>query len=115
MKIKRPRASLDDRVEPGPGWIRNPTMTQPQNRRSRRSTRPNVEGRQPGPATTYRQLVVRGFASSEAANLTAYLHRLPIAEQPWTLRQVNAVLFLQNLRMNGRFGAGDGEPSGSAA
>ena len=100
-------------------------MTQPQNRRSRRSTRPGAEDRVPGPATTYRQLVVRGGdqvgvaelrgASSEAANLPAYLHRLPIAEQPWTLRQVNAVLFLQNLRMNGRFGAGDGEPSGTAA
>jgi hypothetical protein len=115
MKIKRLRASLDDRVEPGPGWIRNSTMTQPQNRRSRRSTRPSAEGGAPGPAATYRQLVVRGFASNEAANLTAYLHRLPIAEQPWTLRQVNAVLFLQNLRMNGRFGAGDGEASGSAA
>ena len=90
-------------------------MTQPENRRSRRSSRPTSEGRTAGPATTYRQLVVRGFASDEAGNLTAYLHRLPIAEQPWTLRQVNAVLFLQNLRMSGRFGAADGEPTGTAA
>jgi hypothetical protein len=115
MNVIRPRAKLDDRLEPGPEWIRIPTMTQSRNRRSRRSTRPGAEGRAPGPATTYRQLVVRGFASGEAANLTAYLHRLPIAEQPWTLRQVNTVLFLQMLRMNGRFGPGDGEPTGTAA
>jgi hypothetical protein len=68
-----------------------------------------------GPAATYRQLVTRGFASSEAANLTAYLNDLPIADQPWTLRQVNAVLFLQKLREAGRFGASDGAPAGTAA
>lgn len=74
-----------------------------------------MDGRTPGPATTYRQLVVRGFASGEAANLTAYLHRLPIAEQPWTLGQVNALLFLQTLRLTGRFGPSDGQPTGNAA
>ena len=99
-------------------------MPQPRPRRTRRSE-PAAIGpaaaptttptRSPGPAATYRQLVTRGFASSEAANLTAYLHDLPIAEQPWTLRQVNAVLFLQQLRERGRFGALDGDRSGRAA
>ena len=68
-----------------------------------------------GPAATYRQLVTRGFASGEAANLTAYLNDLPIGEQPWTLRQVNAVLFLRRLREAGRFGTGDGATDGAAA
>ena len=68
-----------------------------------------------GPAATYRQLVTRGFASGEAANLTAYLNDLPIGEQAWTLRQVNAVLFLRKLREAGRFGTGDGATDGAAA
>jgi hypothetical protein len=68
-----------------------------------------------GPAATYRQLVTRGFASGEAANLTAYLNDLPIADQPWTLRQVSAVLFLQKLREAGRFGPADGAADGAAA
>jgi hypothetical protein len=80
-----------------------------------KSAGPEGADRPFGPAATYRQLVTRGFASGEAANLTAYLHDLPIAEQPWTLRQVNAVLFLQKLREAGRFGASDGAQAGTAA
>jgi hypothetical protein len=90
-------------------------MTHERQHRPRRAKRTTAVARTPGPSATYRQLVVRGFASDEAANLTAYLHRLPLAEQPWTLRQVNAMLFLQNLRLAGRFGPGDGEPTGNAA
>ena len=68
-----------------------------------------------GPTATYRDLVTRGFASGEAANLTAYLNDLPIEEQPWTLRQVNAVVFLRKLRESGQFGSNDGgrSPFGS--
>jgi hypothetical protein len=68
-----------------------------------------TDDRRFGPAATYRQLVTRGFASAEAANLTAYLNDLPIGDQPWTLRQVNMVLFLQKLREAGRFGPMDGQ------
>lgn len=64
-----------------------------------------------GPTATYRDLVIRGFASGEAANLTAYLNDLPIEEQPWTLRQVNAVVFLRKLRESGQFGSNDGARS----
>ena len=56
---------------------------------------------------TYRQLVARGFAAGEAANLTAYLNRLPIGDQPWSLTQVNTLLFLRRLRISGRFGGTD--------
>jgi hypothetical protein len=88
-------------------------MTQHEGRTARRTKK--AADQRFGPAATYRQLVTRGFASDEAANLTAYLHDLPIGEQPWTLRQVNAVLFLQKLREAGRFGAFDGAPDGAAA
>jgi hypothetical protein len=90
-------------------------MTPPQGRRPRR-TRPTVadSDRRYGPAATYRQLIVRGFASGEAANLTAYLKGLPIGTEPWTLRQVNTVLFLPRLRETGRFGAADGTPGAPA-
>jgi hypothetical protein len=88
-------------------WIR--TMTPREGRKPRRTkARVTAADRRTGPAATYRDLVIRGFASTEAANLTAYLHDLPIEEQPWTLRQVNAVLFLRKLRETGQFGANDG-------
>jgi hypothetical protein len=90
-------------------------MTARPGRRPRRTATATQADRRDGPAATYRQLVVRGFASDEAANLTAYLHALPIGDQPWTLRQVNTVLFLQKLREAGRFGEGDGAPERPAA
>jgi hypothetical protein len=82
-------------------------------RKARLAPATTTADRRYGPAATYRQLVTQGFASSEAANLTAYLNDLPIGEQPWTLRQVNAVLFLRKLRESGRFGTGDGATDGA--
>jgi hypothetical protein len=71
--------------------------------------RGSSERRQPrGTGSTYRQLVSRGLAAGEAANLTAYLNRLPIGDESWTLSQVNTVLFLRGLRVSGRFGPTDG-------
>ena len=93
-------------------------MTQREGRRPRRvKARVTAADRRTSPTATYRDLVIRGFASGEAANLTAYLHDLPIEEQPWTLRQVNAVVFLRKLRESGQFGSNDGGRSrfGSAA
>jgi hypothetical protein len=85
-------------------------------RRPRRAkTGIKTTDRRTGPTATYRDLVVRGFASGEAANLTAYLNELPIEDQPWTLRQVNAVLFLRRLRETGQFGANDGGHAEAAA
>ena len=84
-------------------------MAARQGRTPRRSkTAITAADRRLGPTATYRDLVIRGFASTEAANLTAYLNELPIEDQPWTLRQVNAVLFLRKLRETGQFGANDG-------
>jgi hypothetical protein len=58
--------------------------------------------------TTYRLLLTRGFAPAEAANLTAFLCGIPIAEVRWSLRQVNQLLFLRALVQSGRFGSSDG-------
>jgi hypothetical protein len=60
--------------------------------------------------STYRLLQMRGLAPGEAANLTAFLCGIPVAEADWSLRQVNQLLFLRQLSVTGRFGANDGAP-----
>ena len=60
--------------------------------------------------STYRTLLMRGLTPAEAANLTAFMCGIPIAEVHWSLRQVNQLLFLRELARTGRFGAGDGGP-----
>ena len=76
----------------------------------------SADRRRPGGTrSTHRQLVSRGLAPGEAANLTAYLNRLPIGDQPWTLTQVNTLLFLRSLRLTGLFGPSNGDPSARVA
>ncbi len=58
---------------------------------------------------TYRQLLMKGLAPDEAANLTAFLCGIPVADVHWSLRQVNRLLFLRELARTGRFGSADGE------
>lgn len=55
--------------------------------------------------TTYRGLLLRGLASSEAATLTGYLAGIPVG-QAWTLREVNRLLFLRELDRRGSWAAG---------
>ena len=52
---------------------------------------------------TYRNLIMRGLAPDEAANLTAYLAGISVAETHWTLRQINQLLFLREMNRNGHF------------
>lgn len=59
--------------------------------------------------STYRLLQLKGLAPEEAANLTAFMCGLPIAEAAWSLRQINELLFLRRLALTGRFGALDGD------
>lgn len=59
--------------------------------------------------TTHRQLILRGLAPDEAANVTAFMCGLPIAQVHWSLRQLNQLLFLRQLARSGRFGAADGD------
>ena len=63
----------------------------------------------PGPTSdlptrsTYRNLLMRGLAPDEAANLTAYMAGIAVGETHWTLRQVNQLLFLREMRRAGHF------------
>jgi hypothetical protein len=63
-----------------------------------------------GPLTlsTYRRLLMNGLAPDEAANVTAFLCGIPVADVRWSIRQVNQLLFLRELARTGRFGPADG-------
>jgi hypothetical protein len=58
--------------------------------------------------STYRLLLMKGLAPDEAANLTAFLCGIPVADVHWSLRQVNQLLFLRELARTGQFGRADG-------
>ena len=53
--------------------------------------------------TTYRNLIIRGLAPDEAANLTAYLAGIGVSGSHWTLRQINQLLFLRQMNRTGHF------------
>ena len=57
--------------------------------------------------TTYRHLLLKGMAPEEAANLTAFMAGIPVGEAHWTLKQINQLLFLRQMRQSGRFGEKD--------
>ena len=59
--------------------------------------------------STFRHLLRKGFGPDEAANLTALVCGIPVADVHWSLRQVNQLLFLRELARWGRFGSADGE------
>lgn len=103
------RRKSDDDVQPLRSVRRMPIdQGQPTDRAAMPAT---IDRRRAGATlSTYRQLVSRGLAQGEAANLTAYLNRLPIGDQPWTLTQVNTLLFLRSLHLSGRFGPSDRGP-----
>lgn len=52
---------------------------------------------------TYRNLLMRGLAPDEAANLTAYLAGIGTSGSHWTLRQINQLLFLRQMNRSGHF------------
>ena len=58
---------------------------------------------------TYRALLVRGFTTGEAANITAYLSGIEVGGgRPWRLADIDRLLFLRELCRTGRLGADDG-------
>jgi hypothetical protein len=65
-------------------------------------------GTAPHPFAAYRQLLMRGLAPSEAANVTAVMAGIRLADTPWTAREISHLLFLRALRESGRFGPEDG-------
>ena len=62
-----------------------------------------MSGSRPEPfRETYRQLLHKGFETREAANLTAITFGFRITERPWTVRELNHLIFLRQLRRVGR-------------
>jgi hypothetical protein len=57
---------------------------------------------------TVRVLTLRGFAATEAINLTAYLCGIAVGSGGWKLGEINGLLFLRDLSRRGRFGSNDG-------
>jgi hypothetical protein len=53
--------------------------------------------------TTYRNLIMRGLAPDEAANITAWLAGIDVGGSRWTLRQINQLLFLRQMNRTGQF------------
>jgi hypothetical protein len=60
--------------------------------------------------STVQQLTFRGLEESQAANVTAFLCGIPVADRGWKLREVNELLFLRELHQRGRFGPADESP-----
>jgi hypothetical protein len=52
---------------------------------------------------TYRNLIIRGLAPDEAANLTAWMAGINVGDAHWTLRQINQLLFLRQMNRSGHF------------
>ena len=52
--------------------------------------------------STYHRLRMVGLTSVEAGNLTAHLSGLPIADQAWTLHEIESLLFVRALSERGR-------------
>jgi hypothetical protein len=68
----------------------------------------------PTPRAVSRLLQMKGLTADEAANLTAFLYGLPTADLRWTVRQLNTLLFLREMRQSGRFRAHDGGSASGA-
>lgn len=68
------------------------------NRTKRRHSDRMTERRTDRPTrATYRLLGMKGFAPTEAGNLTAYLAGLAPVESGWTPREIERILFLRHL------------------
>jgi hypothetical protein len=52
--------------------------------------------------STYQRLRMVGLTTTEAGNLTAHLNGLRVAVQPWTLREIEGLLFIRALVELGR-------------
>lgn len=51
---------------------------------------------------TYQRLRMVGLSATEAGNLTAHLNGLHVAEQGWTLQEIERLLFIRALVDLGR-------------
>jgi hypothetical protein len=66
------------------------------------------------PRQTFRALTILGLSTAEAADLTAVMCGIPLDGAHWSIRQIDRLLFLRELRRTGRFGRTDGRSHRSA-
>jgi hypothetical protein len=57
------------------------------------------------PRATWRRLRMAGFSAEEAGNLVAHLAGLPIGRAAWTVREVENLLFIRAMAIEGRIRA----------
>jgi hypothetical protein len=62
---------------------------------------------------SYRQLVCSGLTGAEAAGLIGYVSGLPQNVSPWSIGQVNKVLFLRALYQESEWGKTERLPAGN--
>jgi hypothetical protein len=60
---------------------------------------------------SYRQLVSSGLTGAEAAGLIGYVSGLPANVSPWTMTQINRLLFLRALYNEARWGEAERKPA----
>ncbi len=59
----------------------------------------------------YRQLITSGLSSTEAAGLIGFVAGLATNVTPWTMSQVNRMLFLRSLYRETRWGEAERRPA----
>jgi hypothetical protein len=60
---------------------------------------------------SYRQLVSSGLTGAEAASLIGYVAGLPSKPSPWTMSQINRMLFLRALYNQSSWGEAERRPA----
>jgi hypothetical protein len=72
---------------------------------------PDVMPRTIRTQASYRLLTFGGLTSAEAAGVIGYVVGLKACTQPWTLKQVNRMLFLRELYTSGDWGEAERKPA----
>jgi len=93
-----PLIAVASAVESGSDTATRTASSSPANPESIPVTNPELHTR-----ATYRNLLLRGLAPDEAANLTAWMAGIAVGETHWTLREINELLFLREMNRGGHF------------
>ncbi len=72
---------------------------------------PDVRPRTIKIQASYRQLVSSGLTGAEAAGVIGYVSGLPTNVSPWTISQINRLLFLRALYNDARWGEEERKPA----
>lgn len=86
----------------------------PHHRKPAVATIPEVLPRLLRTEAAYRQLIMSGMTGAEAAGLIGYVSGLPANVSPWTMAQVNRLLFLRSLYLESRWGESERQPAKQA-